>query len=68
MLLGKLSLLAFATCAVGNTLDYATAESGNPFVQGWYRDPDVAYYNGTYWVYATTSNACEWKPSRRVPG
>jgi beta-xylosidase len=35
--------------------DYSTAEAGNPFVDGWYADPDIAVYNNTYWVYPTTS-------------
>ncbi|MDG6107374.1 family 43 glycosylhydrolase [Dactylosporangium aurantiacum] len=35
--------------------DYSTAEAGNPFVDGWYADPDVAVYNNTFWVYPTTS-------------
>ncbi|MER8225996.1 family 43 glycosylhydrolase [Streptomyces sp. NPDC094143] len=37
--------------------DYTTAESGNPFVDGWYADPDTAYYGGRYWVFPTTSKA-----------
>lgn len=36
-----------------------TAEAGNPFVDGWYADPDVAVYDDTYWVYPTTSKAYE---------
>jgi hypothetical protein len=35
--------------------DYATAEAGNPFVDGWYADPDLAVYGDTYWVYPTSS-------------
>lgn len=35
--------------------DYSTAESGNPIVDGWYADPDVAVYDGRYWIYPTTS-------------
>ncbi|QFU90342.1 glycoside hydrolase family 43 protein [Amycolatopsis sp. YIM 10] len=35
--------------------DYGTAEAGNPFVDGWYADPDVAIYDNTYWVFPTTS-------------
>ncbi|WSG43709.1 family 43 glycosylhydrolase [Dactylosporangium sp. NBC_01737] len=37
--------------------DYTTAEAGNPFVDGWYADPDVAVYNNTFWVYPTTSKS-----------
>ena len=35
--------------------DLTTAEAGNPFVDGWYADPDVTVYDGTYWVFPTTS-------------
>lgn len=33
--------------------------AGNPFVDGWYADPDIAVYDDTYWVYPTTSRAYE---------
>ena len=29
--------------------------AGNPFVGGYYADPDVAVYDGQYWVFPTTS-------------
>lgn len=65
----KCSLLSVATVALGCLAslaasaspkrpfvpDYETFEAGNPFVQGRYADPDCAVYNGTYWVYATSS-------------
>ncbi|KAI3394507.1 hypothetical protein diail_2596 [Diaporthe ilicicola] len=35
--------------------NYTTAEAGNPFVDGWYADPDTEIYNGLYWVYPTSS-------------
>jgi len=35
--------------------DYATAEAGNPFVDGWYADPDAAVYDDTYWMFPTSS-------------
>ncbi|KAK5992338.1 Arabinoxylan arabinofuranohydrolase-like protein [Cladobotryum mycophilum] len=35
--------------------DYTTSEAGNPFVDGWYADPDTQFYNGEYWVYPTSS-------------
>ncbi|AGL15218.1 putative glycosyl hydrolase [Actinoplanes sp. N902-109] len=34
---------------------YETAPAGNPFVDGWYADPDVAVYGGRFWVYPTSS-------------
>lgn len=35
--------------------DYTTSEAGNPFVSGWYADPDVGFYEGQYWIYPTSS-------------
>lgn len=34
---------------------YTTAEAGNPFVDGWYADPDVAVYDNRFWVFPTSS-------------
>jgi glycosyl hydrolase family 43/3-keto-disaccharide hydrolase len=39
--------------------DYSTAEAGNPFVDGWYADPDVAIYDNEYWVFPTSSRVYE---------
>ncbi|MFJ6671868.1 family 43 glycosylhydrolase [Actinosynnema sp. NPDC091369] len=35
--------------------DLPTAVAGNPFVDGWYADPDTIVHGDTYWVYPTTS-------------
>ncbi|KAI0176021.1 glycoside hydrolase family 43 protein [Hypoxylon sp. FL1284] len=35
--------------------DYTTSEAGNPFVEGWYADPDTEIYEGLYWVFPTSS-------------
>ncbi|KAI1166696.1 putative glycosyl hydrolase [Nemania serpens] len=43
----------------GPTLNYTTAEAGNPFVEGWYADPGSAVYDGLFWVYPTSSCAYE---------
>ncbi|GAA3230865.1 hypothetical protein GCM10010532_066070 [Dactylosporangium siamense] len=51
-LLGSVLAPGAATAAIP---DYTTAEAGNPIVDGWYADPDVAVYNNTFWVYPTTS-------------
>lgn len=40
-------------------LNYTTSEAGNPFVDGWYADPDTAIYEGEYWVFPTPSYAYE---------
>ncbi|KAI0144277.1 glycosyl hydrolase [Xylariaceae sp. FL1272] len=37
------------------SMNYTTAEAGNPFVEGWYADPDSEYYDGKYWVFPTAS-------------
>ncbi|KAI4597155.1 hypothetical protein KJ359_004667 [Pestalotiopsis sp. 9143b] len=39
--------------------DYPTAVAGNPFVDGWYADPDTEIYNGLFWVFPTYSDAYE---------
>ncbi|MEV6491359.1 glycoside hydrolase family 43 protein [Actinoplanes sp. NPDC051633] len=41
--------------AVAAPPDLTTAEAGNPFVGGWYADPDVAIYNNRYYVFPTAS-------------
>lgn len=48
-----LAALIYGTQAVGP--NYTTAEAGNPFVDGWYADPDTEIYDGLYWVYPTSS-------------
>ncbi|KAI1500050.1 putative glycosyl hydrolase [Biscogniauxia marginata] len=52
-------LLSMITNALPNMtrapLDYTTSEAGNPFVRGWYADPDTEIYNGLFWVYPTAS-------------
>jgi hypothetical protein len=35
--------------------NYTTSESGNPFIAGWYADPDADYFDSKYWVYPTSS-------------
>jgi hypothetical protein len=49
--------VALAPAAVAAAPDFSTAESGNPFVDGWYADPDIAVYNNAYWVFPTTSKS-----------
>ncbi|ETS75179.1 hypothetical protein PFICI_13663 [Pestalotiopsis fici W106-1] len=39
--------------------DYPTAVAGNPFVDGWYADPDTEIYNDLFWVFPTYSDAYE---------
>lgn len=41
--------------SLSKTPGFATSEAGNPFVDGWYADPDTQFYNGEYWVYPTSS-------------
>ncbi|GFP56906.1 arabinoxylan arabinofuranohydrolase [Trichoderma asperellum] len=52
-MLGLLSTLWLI--AATKTADFETSEAGNPFVDGWYADPDTQFYNGAYWVYPTSS-------------
>ncbi|HEX2132219.1 MAG TPA: glycoside hydrolase family 43 protein [Actinophytocola sp.] len=46
---------ASAAAAAPEVPDYTTSEAGNPILDGWYADPDVAIYDDTYWVFPTTS-------------
>lgn len=39
----------------GGVPDYTTSEAGNPFIDGWYADPDTEIYDGLYWVFPTSS-------------
>ncbi|MEV4637532.1 glycoside hydrolase family 43 protein [Actinoplanes sp. NPDC049548] len=56
-MMSVLPAMLAAVLAAGTPMvpDYSTAEAGNPFVAGWYADPDVAVYEGEYWVYPTSS-------------
>ncbi|MBL1285430.1 family 43 glycosylhydrolase [Streptomyces sp. NPDC057067] len=36
---------------------HSTSEAGNPLVEGWYADPDVAVYGDRFWIYPTTSRS-----------
>ncbi|WP_285680286.1 family 43 glycosylhydrolase [Actinoplanes sp. NBRC 103695] len=52
---GIVAVTAAAAPASAAPPDYTTAEAGNPFVAGWYADPDVAIYNNRYYVFPTSS-------------
>lgn len=39
--------------------DFQTSEAGNPFIDGWYADPDTEFYNDEYWVFPTYSDVYE---------
>lgn len=32
----------------------------NPIIKGYYADPDIAYFNGKYYIYPTTDGGVEW--------
>ncbi|KAL6863959.1 glycoside hydrolase family 43 protein [Trichoderma novae-zelandiae] len=44
-----------ASTRIAKIPDFATSEAGNPFVDGWYADPDTQFYSGEHWVYPTSS-------------
>ncbi|MEV5433234.1 family 43 glycosylhydrolase [Streptomyces sp. NPDC052701] len=50
-------LVALSPSAAVAAPVYTTSEAGNPFVDGWYADPDTEIYDGRYWVFPTTSKA-----------
>lgn len=37
--------------------DSETAYSGNPVLDGWYADPEIAIFGSTYWIFPTFSAA-----------
>ncbi|MET0135142.1 MAG: family 43 glycosylhydrolase [Kibdelosporangium sp.] len=55
LLVGSVAAVPASATPAAPAHDYSTAEAGNPFVDGWYADPDVAVYNNTYWVFPTSS-------------
>ncbi|MEJ1199289.1 MULTISPECIES: glycoside hydrolase family 43 protein [unclassified Streptomyces] len=52
---GLLAMLSPSTAVAAPV--YGTSEAGNPFVDGWYADPDTEIYDGRYWVFPTTSKS-----------
>lgn len=46
-----LAIYLFAGCALA--ADVQT--SGNPLFPGWYADPEVAFFDGQYWIFPTSS-------------
>ncbi|MFD9702100.1 glycoside hydrolase family 43 protein [Lentzea sp. NPDC059081] len=52
LMLGSVPAVASSAAAVP---DFSTSEAGNPFVDGWYADPDTTVYDGKYWVFPTSS-------------
>lgn len=56
-LLAASCLLTTAKTAYAADLREAcpAVSAGNPFAEGWYADPDMKVYDGTYWVYPTYS-------------
>ncbi|KAL0931424.1 arabinan endo-alpha-l-arabinosidase a [Colletotrichum truncatum] len=50
-----LAWMALSRGAFAIVPNYTTSEAGNPFVDGWYADPDTGIYNNEYWVFPTSS-------------
>jgi beta-xylosidase len=42
-------------CAVAATAGVC-AQAANPIVKGWYADPEIRIFKGTYWIYPTYSD------------
>ena len=51
------ALLAFlcAFAGVASAQESAPKTSGNPLFPGWYADPEVAFFEGQYWIFPTFS-------------
>lgn len=60
LLMGGVGAAPPSGAASGHRIpEYSTSEAGNPFVDGWYADPDVAIYGNEYWVFPTSSRPYE---------
>ena len=45
----------FCACSIESPEEQAKKMSGNPIFDGWYADPEVALFDGVYWVFPTSS-------------
>lgn len=52
----KIAMLAALTLVTMQAHD-APERAGNPVIEGWYADPEVAVFGGRYWIYPTYSAA-----------
>ncbi|KAH7102846.1 endo-1,4-beta-xylanase D [Auriculariales sp. MPI-PUGE-AT-0066] len=50
-------VLLFVVAGHVSAQDLTTSPSGNPIIDDWYADPEGIVYNGTFWIYPTTSKA-----------
>ncbi|KAK2594717.1 hypothetical protein QQS21_007567 [Conoideocrella luteorostrata] len=57
LLLAIAGLTLSPALTAATTPSFATSEAGNPFVDGFYADPDTKFYNNEYWVFPTSSYA-----------
>lgn len=51
----KQLLFLIATYAICSFVTAQKKESGNPFIKGWYADPEAAIFNNQFWIYPTYS-------------
>lgn len=56
---GLAAALSSSRQAIPPVPDFATSQAGNPFLDGWYADPDTEFYNDEYWVFPTYSDVYE---------
>ncbi len=58
LLFTKLALLICCAAALAAQTAFAAESaktSGNPLFPGWYADPEVAFFEGKYWIFPTSS-------------
>jgi beta-xylosidase len=54
--MSKVSLvIAFIICGTSTFAQTLNKKSGNPLFEGWYADPEVAFFHDTVWIYPTFS-------------
>jgi beta-xylosidase len=51
----KQLIFLIATYAICSFVTAQKKESGNPFIKGWYADPEAAIFNNQFWIYPTYS-------------
>lgn len=51
----KQLIFLIATYAICSFVTAQKKESGNPFIKGWYADPEAVIFNKQFWIYPTYS-------------
>jgi beta-xylosidase len=49
------ALFVLCSCGLNGEKKQDESRAGNPVIEGWYADPEVALYEGKYWIFPTFS-------------